>query len=400
MGETHATRADEEERVAAVRSLDLLDTPPEERFDRVVRLAQQLFGVPTAYVSLIDRDRLFYKAKVGLDLTEARRDTSFCRLTIEDGDTLVVEDATLDPRFVANPWVVNDPGLRFYAGHPLVTTGGHRVGTLCLVDNRAREFGPADRQLLRDLAAWVEEELAVVDELERAAHVQAGLLPAALPQLEGWDLAGACLPARGVGGDFYDWQPTPSGVVGTLADVMGKGVGAAIMAATVRAVLRASSRRGQVEEAVAAAEEALAADLTQTATYATLLHAHVTAATGEVTYVDAGHGLSLRVGADGSVRRPPPGGPPLGFLVDVAGASAWREARTIALDPGDLLLAFSDGVVDALGGDLAVVDDVAAAVVGARTAREAVDRVLALAARSGSRPDDITVVAVRREAAP
>ncbi len=389
-------RAVEQERLAAVHELGLLDTPPEERFDRVVRLAQQLFGVPTAYVSLVDRDRLFYKAKVGLDLLEAPRDTSFCRLTIEDGGTLVVEDASADPRFTTNPWVVDDPGLRFYAGHPLAA-GGHRVGTLCLVDNRAREFGPADRALLRDLAAWVEEELAVVEELERASHVQAGLLPAASPRLAGWDVAGACLPARGVGGDFYDWAPTPTGVTVSIADVMGKGMGAAIIAATVRAVLRAASRRGQVEDAVAAAEEALASDLTQTATFATLLHAHVEAATGEVTYVDAGHGLSAVVRADGAVERLLADGPPLGFLLDVTPGDAGRGAQRLTLGHGDLLLAVSDGVVDALGGDVAVVDDVAAAAVGAASAADAVERVLALAARSGARPDDITVVVVRRQ---
>ncbi|MFC8192845.1 PP2C family protein-serine/threonine phosphatase [Cellulomonas sp. NPDC057328] len=388
-------RAVEEERVTAVRELGLLDTPPEERFDRVVRLAQQLFDVPTAYVSLVDRDRLFYKAKVGLDLLEAPRDTSFCRLTIEDGETFVIEDAAADPRFTTNPWVVDDPGLRFYAGHPLAA-GGHRVGTLCLVDNRARVFGEADRALLRDLAAWVEEELVVVEELERAAHVQAGLLPAAPPRVDGWEVAGACQPARGVGGDFYDWAPTPTGVTLSIADVMGKGMGAAIIAATVRAVLRAASRRGDVEQAVAAAEEALASDLTQTATFATLLHAHVEAATGEVSYVDAGHGLSAVVRADGGVHRLAPGGPPLGFLLDVAPGEAVRDAERLTLAPGDLLLAVSDGVVDALGGDVAVMDEVAATAVGAATAAEAVDRVLALAARSGTRPDDVTVVAVRR----
>ncbi|WP_246248074.1 GAF domain-containing protein, partial [Cellulomonas septica] len=186
----------EDARLAALAQLDMLDTPPEERFDRVVRLAQQLFGVPTVFVSLVDRDRLFYKAKVGLEQDEAARDTSFCRFTIEQPGTFVVEDATADPRFVENPWVVDDPHLRFYAGHPLVAPGGHRVGTFCLMDVQPREFGAQDAVLLRDLASWVEQELVVDDELQRAAQVQAGLLPRTVPDVPGYGIAGACLPAR------------------------------------------------------------------------------------------------------------------------------------------------------------------------------------------------------------
>lgn len=395
MGETT-----ERDRLAAVRELGLLDTAPEERFDRVVRLAQQLFAVPTAYVSLVDRDRLFYKAQVGLDVSEAPRDTSFCRLTIEQGGTLVVEDAAADPRFAQNPWVVTDPGLRFYAGHPLVASGGQRVGTLCLVDNRARTFTAEEQALLRDLASWVEQELVVDAELERAARIQAALLPTSPPVVDGWEVAGACLPARGVGGDFYDWARTPDGVVVTLADVMGKGPGAAIIAATVRAVVRGASRRGDVADALLAAEETLAGDLAQTAAFVTAFHAHVVTGSGDVEHVDAGHGLTLVVRAGGGHERLLADGPPLGVAaaLDPGVPLVPRPVRRAHLEPGDLLVTFSDGVLDTLGGEIDAVEEVAHVLADAASASAAVDRVLTLAAGAVVRPDDVTVVALRREA--
>lgn len=390
----------EDARLAALHRLDVLDTPPEERFDRVVRLAQQLFGVPTAFVSLVDRDRLFYKAKVGLEQDEAPRDTSFCRLTIEQPGTFVVEDATADPRFDANPWVVDDPFLRFYAGHPLVAPGGHRVGTLCLMDVQPRAFGAQEAALLRDLASWVEQELVVDDELQRAARVQAGLLPRTVPDVPGYGVAGACLPVRGVGGDFFDWALADGRLTFTLADVMGKGGGAAIIAATVRAVLRAASRRGGVADAVATAEESLALDLSGTSMFATAFHAQLDPGAGRVEYVDAGHGLAVVVGADGRTTRLEPGGPPLGFAaaLDPDSPPPVRDAAHVDLAPGDVLVAFSDGVLDVLDGTVASVDEVARRLAGAAGATDAVDRVLALARGATDRPDDLTVVAVHREA--
>lgn len=390
----------EDERLAALQRLDMLDTPPEERFDRVVRLAQQLFAVPTAFVSLVDRDRLFYKAKVGLEQDEAPRDTSFCRLTIEQPETFVVEDATADPRFEQNPWVVDDPHLRFYAGHPLVAPGGHRVGTLCLMDVRPRAFGAQDAMLLRDLASWVEQELVVDDELQRAAQVQARLLPRTVPDVPGYGVAGACLPARGVGGDFFDWSLGPDGLTFTLADVMGKGGAAAIIAATVRAVLRAASRRGSVAEAVTTAEESLALDLSGTSMFATTFHARLDPVSGVVEHVDAGHGLALVVHDDGRTTRLEAGGPPLGFAaaLDPDAPPPPRDAVRLVLAPGELLVVFSDGVLDVLDGTMASVDEVARRLAGSRGASDAVDRVLAAARGAADRPDDLTVVAVHREA--
>jgi PAS domain S-box-containing protein len=150
---------DEEDRLAALRSLELLDTPAEERFDRITRIAQRLFDVPIVLVSLVDQCRQWFKSAQGLGASETPRDISFCGHAIHAGKVFVVENALDDPRFADNPLVTGPPNIRFYAGAPLATAGGFRVGTLCLVDSKARAFPATDQRDLRDLAAWVENEL-------------------------------------------------------------------------------------------------------------------------------------------------------------------------------------------------------------------------------------------------
>jgi signal transduction histidine kinase len=153
---------DEARRLQALRGLCVLDTPSEDRFDRIVRTAAKLFGVPTALVSLLDEGRQWFKARVGLDAPETPRDISFCGHAILGSSTFVVPDAVRDPRFHDNPLVVGAPFIRFYAGHPVRAPDGSRVGTLCLLDSTPREFSDADRAALADLAVWVELELDAV----------------------------------------------------------------------------------------------------------------------------------------------------------------------------------------------------------------------------------------------
>ena len=117
-------------RLDALRSLYILDTPPEERFDRITRLATELFGVPMSFVSLVDEDRVWYKSKQGLKVDELPRHVTFCSHAILDPDkALVVNDATRDERFHDNPLVTEDPGLRFYASQPLLSPEAHPLGT-------------------------------------------------------------------------------------------------------------------------------------------------------------------------------------------------------------------------------------------------------------------------------
>lgn len=146
-------------RVAALCSMRVLDTPAEERFDRITRTAQRVFGVPIALISLIDQDRQWFKSRIGFEPSQTPRNISFCGHAILSADLLVIPDAAADARFADNPLVNGKQHLRFYAGMPLHGAGGHLVGTLCLLDRVARQFSQADRTTLRDLAAWAELEL-------------------------------------------------------------------------------------------------------------------------------------------------------------------------------------------------------------------------------------------------
>jgi PAS domain S-box-containing protein len=156
------------DRVAIVHALNILDTLPEERFDRVSRLASCVFNVPIVLISLVDSERLWFKSCLGLSITETPRAHSFCTHTILQNKPLVVLDASSDPRFTQNPLVINEPYVRFYAGHPLVGPNGHPLGTLCLMDHNPRPMSQPDLDNLRDLAAIVESELYATDELTQA----------------------------------------------------------------------------------------------------------------------------------------------------------------------------------------------------------------------------------------
>ena len=318
------TPVDEDERLQALHDLDVLDTPPEERFDRVTRMCQRLFGVSTAIVNLIDRDRVFMKSAQGLERIDVTRSEAFCSHAILDPAGLVVEDLELDPRFADSPFV-GDPGYRFYAGMPLAAPGGQRVGTLCIADPAPRALTEADRALLRDLAMWVQKELNVDEELDRAAQVQRAMFPTRPLDAPGWEVAGACRPSREVGGDFYDWHRSPSGPVVTLGDVMGKGMPAAIVMASVRAALRSGARMSDLATGLEDAAWSLADDLEATGTFATAVLARL-ATDGGVTLVDAGHGHTAIVRADGAVEEHRGGGLPLGIALGERYESrAWRS---------------------------------------------------------------------------
>ena len=151
--------ADELRRLDALRALRILDTPADARFDRITRLAAQLFQVPIALVSMIDADRQWLKSQYGLDVRETPRSVSFCGHTILEPGVFYVADAALDSRFADNPLVVGEPHVRFYAGIPLYAASGEAVGTLCLIDTQPREFSEADQALLGKLARWAQETL-------------------------------------------------------------------------------------------------------------------------------------------------------------------------------------------------------------------------------------------------
>jgi PAS domain S-box-containing protein len=156
-----ATPANEQDRLEALRRYAVLDTAPEEPFDRLTRLASSIFGTPIALISLIDETRQWFKSAVGFDVPSTPRDLAFCAHTILGEDVFVVADARTDERFADNPLVTGAPGIRFYAGAPLTAPDGHRLGALCIIDQSEHDGGltPFQQQQLRDLAALVVDQL-------------------------------------------------------------------------------------------------------------------------------------------------------------------------------------------------------------------------------------------------
>ena len=156
------TSIDEAVRLTTLRSLDILDSLGEERFDRLTRMAKHMFRVPIALVSLVDENRQWFKSCIGLDVSETSRDISFCGHAILGDEVFVIPDTLKDDRFADNPLVLEDPHIRFYAGCPIRVANGSRIGTLCIIDREPRDFCAKDEELLKDLAAMVEQELTAV----------------------------------------------------------------------------------------------------------------------------------------------------------------------------------------------------------------------------------------------
>lgn len=181
---TRPDTEDEEGRLRALDEYDVLDAPPTEAFDRVTRLAARLFDVSVALLNVIDRENQWSVSSCGLDLGRIPLDASFCVHTIDQSGVMVVEDARRDERFANNPLVSGPPHIRFYAGAPIKSPEGHRLGALCLLDDEPHSFAPDDRDMLGDLAGVVMDELrlryyaADLDDARRA-HREASELKSA-----------------------------------------------------------------------------------------------------------------------------------------------------------------------------------------------------------------------------
>jgi serine phosphatase RsbU (regulator of sigma subunit) len=391
LGTHHLTYPDEESRREALTSLHLLDTPREERFERVVRLAQKIFDVPIAMVSLIDDDRQWNKAEVGLGgALEFPRSESMCSYTIQGDTALVVTHPETDVRFRDFAGVTGEPGVRFYAGQPLRAPGGVPVGSLCIVDTRHREISERELEVLRELADLVETEMARGDELDRAGELQRNLLPRTVPLLPGYDVAGVCLPASTIGGDFYDWHMVGDEFQVVLADVMGKGVPAALIGASVRSLMRGASRFNDLETSVNRVAFSIERDLTETSTFVTLLAARLDPFTHVLSYVDAGHGIAGIVTAQGKAEQFESDGLPLG-------APAWEpwRAEQVTLAPGDTFVSLSDGALDLFETIEEAREAIRATIVAASGPQEVVD-VVAAYSRDHHATDDVTCVVIRR----
>jgi len=380
---------DEELRLESLQALNLFGTEEETRFDRLTYMAAEYFGVPMAGLGLLGEKSIWFKSHVGFTDLEIPRQGSLSETTL-DSPLLVVEDMAAVPQYTGPESVAERLGVRFYAAHQLRTKEGQVAGFFAIADRTPREFPEEQRHSLAIIARFLEEELARESEAERAQQVAKALAPKANVSVAGYEIAGASTSARVVGGDFFDWQKNATGgITFTVADVMGKGMGAAIIAAGLRAVLRyaATERVGTTMHRVAAA---MYEDLSSTGSFVTMLHANLDVREHVVHYIDAGHGLAMVVPEDGGVVRVPTGGPPLGLFPE----DTW-ERQSVLLHPGDTFLVFSDGVLELFDGSLASLFEVARVVSAAGSPEKAVEA-LAGAVDPDELFDDVTVIALKR----
>ena len=400
--------AAERERLDAVEALRLLDTAPEERFDRITRIAREIFNVPVVEINLLDEFRQYtHSPQVPGQNPASDRFDSFCHVAIEGEDILVVPDATEDERFASKGGVTGPRHIRFYAGRPLSLDGDLRVGTLCLVDTEPRQMDAVQLRLLDDIGLWVERELrdspGRVEESAELAGAATNLaapnpaaptlatLAAEEEQGPAYAVAGTSLPMRSVGGDFFAVREVDGGIELLVADVMGQGAAAATIASTIRDTFEGQHGSG-IDETMQEANAKLARDLRLAGTFATVVLARVEYETGIVDYADAGHGLTIIVRADRGIERLESTGFPLGLLI----SGAW-EVRSSMLEPGDTLLSFSDGLLNLFDGTLASLERIADLARGAEGPQALIDKVSAMNRRAKAR-DDLTVVAVSRTA--
>lgn len=237
------------------------------------------------------------------------------------------------------------------------------------------------------------KQLQLAQELARAAAVQSELLPIENPPLPGFEIGARCLPASAVGGDFYDWQQLPGGTLSlTVGDVMGKGMSAALLMATVRAVIRAMVSQHGPADAVQHTASSLDGDLARSGSFVTLFHAQLNIATSELRYVDAGHGQVFLRRVNGTLEPLPPWGLPLGVL----STERYTEG-VVTLGAGDLLVIYSDGLCEARPELFRDQQTLASHVSSEDTASVTAQKLVDLATAGGGQlPDDLTVVVVRR----
>ncbi|WP_308036512.1 SpoIIE family protein phosphatase [Actinoplanes sp. DH11] len=362
-------------RLAAVRRTGLLDTGPDEAFDRLTRLAATLLGTPFTFVTIVDDTRSFWKSSTGTGPADRQHtlQQSFCRYVVGSGAELIVPDTLADPRTASNP-SIEQMGVAAWAGFPVRSPDGHILGTFCAVDTTPRQWTPHDIAVLETLAqaaageialraavadaeaatararaATLEAEHATARAEDLAETLQQSLLPPQLPVIPGVEVAvryrRATAGRADVYGDFYDVFPsvrdTWAVVVG---DVAGKGPQAAKVTALARYTLRAAAARSTIPSANLAALNAALLDWYTddrrflTAVYASL-RPHPAGISVRVSC--AGHDAALLRRADGRIRTLGRHGLVLGWRPQ----PTLRDQRTV-LRPGDSLVLFTDGITE------------------------------------------------------
>lgn len=356
-------------RIAAVHSFDILDTPPDGAFDRIAAIAARTFGVPIGIVSVVDTDRIWFKAHHGLpDVQQIEREPGLCASAILHDGPWVVSDAATDPRTLTNSLVAGEFGLRFYAGVPLTTSEGFNLGTLCVLDTEPREVTESEVQTLGDLATLVVSELELrlaarqtvqaESQLRREAEslagaLQASLLPPTPPAIPGMELATRYLPGDrsvDVGGDFFDvFRVAPNDWAVVLGDACGKGPKAAGVAALARWSVRAAAVHHFDPAAVLSDLNTVlwTEGGTEDDRFCTVAFARLELDTcgAWVTLACGGHPLPMLVRASGVVEERGRPGVPIGMF-ETASAVVDR----VGLGPGDALVFFTDGITESRAG--------------------------------------------------
>ena len=341
----------------------MLDTPPDGAFDRIATLAARILHTPIASVTIVDEDRIWFRARHGLDATETDRVPGLCASAIlKDGPTIVT-DAAVDPSTISNPLVAGGMGLRFYAAAPLITSDGYRLGTLNVMDRKPRDISDDEVATLQDLAAMVVDELELRlaarrnaetrAQLERlGAALQISVLPPPLPDIAGLDLAALYRPAGDaleIGGDFYDvFEIRPRTWLVAIGDVCGRGAEAAVLVGSVRNRLRALAAAGMKPAKVLAELNHSLVREGLGGKFLTLCCLEVRPGPGraEVTMSAGGHPLPLVRRANGKVETVGQAGPLLGVFPGVDCGQYMIE-----LWPDDLLLLYTDGLIERRGVD-------------------------------------------------
>jgi sigma-B regulation protein RsbU (phosphoserine phosphatase) len=356
----------ERERLHDLHSLDLLDTPAEDRFDRITRLAAEFFQVPMVYVAFMDEGRQWFKSRYGPCPTETTRAISFCQHTLHRDEPLIIPDVRQHPLGRDHPLVLGEPFIRFYAGVPLTGPRGQKIGTFCLVGFQPREFGVKEIDQLQTFAAIVQREInlgRIIQDQNELLSARAQLV--ATQEKLDHEFTDAAryvrrmLPPPLVGEEILEWHFEPSAHLGGdglgyrridddrlalyMLDVTGHGLGSALLAVTALEFLRSR----EVRDTDFGRPAAVLARLNRTfqmkdhaGKFLSAWYGVFSLANRTITYANAGHPSPLVLTRDG-LARVAAGGPVLGVLPEIV-----LEEKTLAFPPEAELYLFTDGLYE------------------------------------------------------
>jgi phosphoserine phosphatase RsbU/P len=367
--------ASDVDRLAAVRRYDILDTPPDRSFDRITTIAARIFQVPIALITIVDEDRIWLKSRFGvLDISQIPREPGLCASAICQAEPYVVEGAKTDPRSRNNSLVSGKLGIQFYAAAPLRTFDGYNLGTLCILDDKPRQLARSEIIILESLAAIVVDEMEVrldarrmvaserilrekatkradttahLYERQREAAIvlQNALLPRSLPRIDGLRVNGVYVSAaidEFVGGDWYDvLLVNENRVFISIGDVAGHGLDSAVVMGNVKQSIRTAAREHEDPRELLSRLNAMLC-VEDFGRSVTAFLGFLEPQTGRLTYANAGHPPPVVRRRDGTVTMLEPGDDPLGF----ENFNNWAD-KTVMLDPGSLLVLYTDGLTEA-----------------------------------------------------